>query len=126
MIYYFSFKLYSKIQKQRIIFLKKMNEKNWFKNTVIYHILIDRFAGYNLPEKWDRPNFIGGNLQGIKEKIPYLKELGVNTIWISPFYKTSEYHGYHVTDFFDVDPHFGTKKDLKILIECLHLSLIHI
>ena len=39
---------------------------------------------------------------------------------ISPFYKCSEYHGYHVTDFFEIDPRFGTINDLKKLIEITH------
>ncbi|MCK4995257.1 MAG: hypothetical protein KAR55_00070 [Thermoplasmatales archaeon] len=97
-----------------------MGGADWFKNAVIYHILIDRFAGFTSTENWEKPEFLGGNIKGIIEKIPYLQDLGVNTIWISPFYKSSEYHGYHITDFFQVDPHFGTVNDIKKLIETLH------
>ena len=86
----------------------------WFKNSIIYHILIDRFAGCE-PNGWDKPEFLGGNIRGIIDKLDYVKRLGVNTIWISPFYKTSAYHGYHITDFFKVDPHFGSEEDLKEL-----------
>lgn len=105
-----------------------MNKKNpnWFKKAIIYHILIDRFAGYTKPHKWDKPEFIGGNIKGIIQKIPYLKKLGINTIWISPFYKTNEYHGYHIADFMDVDPHFGTKHDLQNLIEIVHQNNMYI
>lgn len=101
-------------------------EKNWFKKAIIYHILIDRFARYKKPELWDKPEFIGGNIKGIIEKIPYLKNLGINTIWISPFYKTSQYHGYHITDFMNVDPHFGTTADLERLIELVHQNNMYI
>lgn len=97
-----------------------MSNADWFKDTVIYHILIDRFAGFKSTENWERPEFLGGNIKGIIEKLSYLEGLGINTIWISPFYKTSEYHGYHVTDFFEVDPHFGTTNDIKELIEKVH------
>lgn len=97
-----------------------MSNVDWFKDTVIYHILIDRFAGFKSTENWERPEFLGGNIKGIIEKLSYLESLGINTIWISPFYKTSEYHGYHVTDFFEVDPHFGTTNDIKELIEKVH------
>ncbi|UCF49991.1 MAG: hypothetical protein JSU91_00490 [Thermoplasmatales archaeon] len=97
-----------------------MSNADWFKDTVIYHILIDRFAGFKSIENWERPEFLGGNIKGIIEKLSYLEGLGIKTIWISPFYKTSEYHGYHVTDFFEVDQHFGTTNDIKELIEKVH------
>jgi glycosidase len=97
-----------------------MGNVEWFKNAVIYHILIDRYAGFKSTENWDKPEFLGGNIKGIIEKIPYINDLGINTIWISPFYKTSEYHGYHITDFYEVDQHFGTIKDIKKLIETVH------
>ena len=103
-----------------------MPETNWFKNSIIYHILIDRFAGFKNNENWDKPIFLGGTLKGITEKIPYLKNLGINTIWISPFYKTSAYHGYHITDFKEIDPHFGTKNDLKDLVNELHRNDMYI
>jgi glycosidase len=72
------------------------NDK-WIKNAVIYQILIDRYAGYDKKKDWMKPQFIGGNIRGIIDKLPYLKNLGVNTLWLSPFYKTSAYHGYHIT-----------------------------
>jgi glycosidase len=89
---------------------------NWIEKAAIYQIFIDRFAGCNPKLNWDVPEFMGGNLSGIVEKIPYIESLGVNTIWLSPFCKTSAYHGYHVTDFYAVDSHFGTEDDLKKLL----------
>ncbi len=86
---------------------------------VIYQILIDRFANCK-KQGWDKPQFLGGNIRGIIEKLDYIKELGADTIWISPFYKTTAYHGYHITDFFSVEPRFGTLQDLKELIEKVH------
>ncbi len=100
--------------------------KDWIKNAVIYHILIDRFAGYDPSKNWNEPHFIGGNIKGIIDSLPYLKNLGVTALWISPFYKTSAYHGYHITDFFEVDSHFGNKKDLKRLIDLVHQNNMHI
>ncbi|MEM0493029.1 MAG: alpha-amylase family glycosyl hydrolase [Candidatus Thermoplasmatota archaeon] len=97
-----------------------MQNVKWFKNAVIYHILIDRFAGFRSRDQWDTPRFLGGNLQGIIEKIPYLSDLGVNILWISPFYSTSAYHGYHITDYYKVDEHFGTLDDLETLIRETH------
>jgi len=97
-----------------------MDDTSWFKKAIIYHILIDRFAGFKSTKNWEKPQFLGGNIKGIINKISYLKNLGVNTIWVSPFYKTSEYHGYHITDFYEVDPHFGSTQDVKDLIETIH------
>ncbi|MBU0497912.1 MAG: hypothetical protein KKG04_08180 [Candidatus Thermoplasmatota archaeon] len=97
-----------------------MPTQSWLKGAVIYQILIDRFAGYSHTEGWERPTFLGGNLRGIIDNLPYLEELGVDAIWITPHYETSAYHGYHVTDFFAVDPHFGTLDDFQELVETLH------
>jgi cyclomaltodextrinase len=97
-----------------------MNNLSWFKNAIIYHILIDRFAGFKSINECDKPIFLGGNIKGITEKLQYLNELGINIIWISPFYKTNTYHGYHITDFFQVESNFGTTRDLKELIESVH------
>ena len=103
-----------------------MDDVEWFRNSVIYQIFIDRFAGFQSTEHWEQPVFIGGNLKGIIDKLPYLMDLGVNTLWISPFYQTSAYHGYHITDFYKVDPHFGTIEDVKELINAVHQNQMHI
>jgi glycosidase len=97
-----------------------MGGVDWFKNAIIYHILIDRFAGFASTENWDKPTFLGGNIKGIIEKLPYLQNLDINTLWISPFYKTNTYHGYHITDFYQVDSHYGTAEDIKKLIKAIH------
>jgi len=97
-----------------------MSKLDWFKNAIVYQILIDRFAGFKSIKNWDKPIFLGGNIKGIINKITYIHNLGVNTIWISPFYKTTEYHGYHVTDFYKVEPRFGTIDDIKNLIDIVH------
>jgi len=103
-----------------------MDGIDWFKKTIIYHIFIDRFAGFNSENNWEHPIFLGGNIKGIIEKIPYLKDLGIETIWISPFYKCSEYHGYHITDFYKVEPNFGNLEDIKELIKTVHQEKMYI
>jgi cyclomaltodextrinase len=103
-----------------------MNDTDWFRNTIIYHIFIDRFAGFPSSHHWDKPEFLGGTIRGIIDTLPYLLDLGVSTLWISPFYKTSVYHGYHITDYYQVDPHFGTLDDLKTLIQEAHKNKLHI
>jgi len=98
-----------------------MAPTDWFQNAIIYHLLIDRFAGV-ISEDRLRPEFMGGNLRAIAEKLPYLEDLGINTLWLSPFCETSAYHGYHVTDFLNIEPRFGTLDDLRNLISSAHRS----
>ncbi len=66
----------------------------------------------------------GGTLKGLASKIGYLKRLGVTAIWISPIFKQvpyqETYHGYGVQHFLDVDPHFGSRADLKNLVRTAH------
>jgi len=69
---------------------------------------------------------MGGNLRGILQKASYLTELGINTLWISPFYKTNAYHGYHITDFFEPDPRFGSTDDVRDLLNVFHKNNIRI
>jgi len=87
---------------------------DWFRNAIVYQVFIDRFYGFEQTE--NSPNFLGGNLKSVTAKLDYLQSLGTNVIWLSPFYETNKYHGYHITDFKKVDPHFGTKEDLLSLI----------
>jgi len=94
------------------------------KNAIFYNILIDRFSrGKELDERgWacHGPEFCGGNLKGITERLDYLKELGVDIILLTPFNKGIEYHGYHTTDLLSIDPRFGTVDDLKTLTAEAH------
>jgi len=105
---------------------------------VIYLIMTDRFSdGDSANNKdVDRKNpraWHGGDFKGIAKRIPYLKELGVTAIWLTPWYDNpdeanqcgkpwcpySNYHGYHAIDYYGVENHFGTLADLQQLIrEC--------
>ena len=69
-------------------------------------------------------SFVGGTLAGIESKLGYLKRLGVTVLWVSPIFKQvpadSSYHGYGIQHFLDVDPHFGTRDDLRRLVDAAH------
>jgi cyclomaltodextrinase len=91
-----------------------MNHTHWFKRAVIYQVFVDRFHGFHSTE--NIRGFAGGNLSGVTEKLDHFKSLGIDVIWLSPFYKTVSYHGYHITGFTEVDPHFGNREDLTMLI----------
>lgn len=69
----------------------------------------------------------GGDLTGLEQKLPYLKEMGITSIWMTPIMRnqavqadSAGYHGYWVLDFTEVDPHLGTNEDLKSLIDAAH------
>ena len=94
--------------------------KNWFDNIRIYHLLIDRFnGGWQTPPKSENV-FCGGNLQGVIEKLDYIKDLGFTAIMLSPIFKSANYHGYHTLNFDEVDPHFGTWEDYQQLLSQAH------
>jgi glycosidase len=100
-----------------------MKNPGWLQRAVIYQVFIDRFlqGGSHRLRKGSppegKPVFCGGNLQGVAEKLDYLSDLGINTIWLSPFTQTVAYHGYHVTDFFRVEKRFGGQNGLQTLVK---------
>jgi neopullulanase len=119
---------------------------------VMYLIMIDRFAdgdpSNNDPPQsrgiYDRKNkfyYHGGDLQGVINSLPYLKELGVTAIWLTPWYDNYDrlnqielkedkpstgFHGYNPQDFYAVDEHFGTHAKVRELVEAAHESGIKI
>jgi glycosidase len=113
---------------------------------VIYLALPDRFANGD-PANDDPPvskglfdrkkarYYHGGDLQGLIDHLPYLKDLGVTALWLTPWYDNAnrlnereryngeaitDYHGYGATDFYAVEEHFGTLAKLKELVEAAH------
>jgi len=74
--------------------------------------------------------FVGGNLRGLTSKLGYLHRLGVTAIWLSPVFKQvnadNSYHGYGIQNFFDVDPHFGTRDDLRDMVKTAHENGIRV
>lgn len=80
-----------------------------FKKSTIYQIYPKSF--------YDSNNDGVGDLNGIKEKLPYLSDLGVDFIWITPFYSSpGNDNGYDVADYINIDPKFGTMKDFEELV----------
>ena len=108
----------------------------------MYQIFPDRFFRTHKPkssrkdiilhEKWDELplvvpderigdntafDFFGGNLNGIKEKLPYLKDLGVTVIYLNPIFKARSNHRYDTGNYMQIDPLLGTEEDFKALCE---------
>ncbi len=119
---------------------------------VMYLIMIDRFsdsdsANDDPPQSrgiYDRKNkffYHGGDLQGVIDRLPYLKDLGVTAVWLTPWYDNYDhpnqielkedrpstgFHGYNPQDFYAVEEHFGTLAKLRELVEAAHRSGIKI
>ena len=97
-----------------------MDKALWFDNIRIYHLLIDRFnGGWQVPPKSENV-FCGGNLQGVIDKLDYIKGLGFNAVMLSPIFASANYHCYHTLNFDDVDPHLGTWEDYQRLLDTAH------
>ncbi|MFF3836789.1 pullulanase-type alpha-1,6-glucosidase [Streptomyces sp. NPDC001930] len=111
-----------------------------------YFVLPDRFANGDTSndrggltgsrtqtgfDPTDKGFYQGGDLKGLTERLDYIKGLGTTAIWMAPIFKnrpvqgegkdaSAGYHGYWITDFTQVDPHFGTNEDLEKLIAAAH------
>jgi glycosidase len=98
------------------------------RDDVIYLIMPDRFADgdpTNDQPFYDRSKpmaYHGGDLRGIREHLGYLHDLGVNTVWLTPVWKNtdSDYHGYHVVDFYALDDHMGSMQEYQALVAEAH------
>ena len=99
---------------------------DWAHAAIIYHVFVDRFAGMpaDRHSRWLAPaemnGFIGGNLRGVIDQLDYIRSTGANALWLSPVFVTPTYHGYDTTDYYHVDPRFGTDADLIELFEQAH------
>ena len=85
----------------------------WWRDAVVYEIYVRSFA--------DSDGDGVGDLRGIRSKLPYLHELGVDAIWLTPFFPSpGADHGYDVASYVDVDPRFGTLADFEQLLADAH------
>jgi glycosidase len=102
----------------------------WVKDAIFYQIFPERFhngSQENDPADtvpWGttptRDNFFGGDLAGIYQKLDYLEGLGINAIYLNPIFKAGTNHKYDTTDYYKVDPCFGTQDEFRNLVEEAH------
>lgn len=103
----------------------------WCDQAVFYQIFVDRFhmgscsKDRNYIDKdWGElpkpKGFYGGDLPGITEKLDYLQDLGINSIYLTPIFQSPSNHKYDTIDYEEVDAMFGTNRDLKELVESAH------
>ncbi|MBX5458478.1 MAG: DUF3459 domain-containing protein [Thermogemmatispora sp.] len=97
---------------------------SWATEAVIYQIFLDRFrsdaANGHFPAESDPQALHGGTLNGVRAALPYLSELGVTCLWLSPLHEAESYHRYDALDYFRVDPRLGSSADLQALIAEAH------
>ena len=122
------------------------------KNDVVYLIMPDRFANGDpsnddpavsrgLMDRKKLRYYHGGDLAGVKQRLPYLKSLGVTAIWLNPIYENNnsineketydgqaitDYHGYGPTDFYAVEEHFGDLRTFRDLVDAAHAQGIKV
>lgn len=138
---------------QATIFSSKDVAPAWYREAVFYQIFPDRFHNGN-PEgkinhskpnsfiyatKEDTPlyvkdeagdvvrwDFFGGNIRGIIEKIPYLKELGITALYLNPIFSATSNHRYDTNDYLQIDSMLGTEEDFQELVDVLHTENMRI
>lgn len=140
-------------QYQLICYERKVPQVDWYDQGIVYQIFPDRFANGNpygevtgrkknsflYATEEDTPyyvknsrgeitrwDFFGGNLAGIRKKLPYLKKLGVNTIYLNPIFLATSNHRYDTVDYMKIDPMLGDEDDLRGLIHDLHQNGMHL
>ena len=130
----------TKGQFQLTVYSEDYKTPERFKGGIIYHIFVDRFckgndAGvdtttHSVYKNWDEPltlkdadgvyranDFYGGNFQGVIDKLPYLKSLGVTVIYLSPIFRSSSNHRYDTGNYLELDPLLGNEEKFKELID---------
>lgn len=123
---YYNFFQYAYINKADVIPVPE-----WTKKAVFYQIFPDRFCKGDMNKdasyitiKWgDKPtryDFAGGDLKGVISKLDYLKDLGINAIYMTPIFLSSSYHKYDIIDYYQIDPQLGSEDDLHELVKEAH------
>lgn len=99
----------------------------WARNKVVYQIFPSRFAtDKDVPEEvWYQAPIghkadLKGSLRGIINHLDYIKALGADILYMTPIFRSNSSHKYNIDDYYAVDPSFGTKEDLKELVDRAH------
>lgn len=110
---------------------------SWVKETVWCQLFVERFSNgdpTNDPDNvrpWNEMpvtshSFYGGDLRGIINQLEKLRSMGFTGLYLTPIFESPSNHKYNTTDYFTIDPHFGTKEDLKELVDKAHALGIRI
>lgn len=94
------------------------SSKPWWQDAVFYQIWPRSFADSNGDGT--------GDFNGIAQKLPYLADLGVNALWLTPMFEAPSYHGYDFTEFYQVEKDYGSQQEFKALIDAAKAKNIRI
>ncbi|MCL1828244.1 MAG: glycoside hydrolase family 13 protein [Oscillospiraceae bacterium] len=125
---------------QLTVYDKDLKTPDWIKGGVMYHIFVDRYAKGGRRERFVKPgtilrddwggipsflpddegivknnDFFGGNLEGIVDKLPHLRDMGVTCLYLSPIFEADSSHKYDTNDYLNIDPGFGDDKIFRKL-----------
>lgn len=109
---------------------------DWVADAIVYQVFPDRFCRGHDPrpgfaalpglDPWDAPpalhGYKGGNLFGIIERLPYLRDLGVTALYLNPIFSATAYHRYHTHDFLSIDPLLGDLTTFRALLDQAHAA----
>ena len=108
----------------------------WVKDAVVYNIFPDSFAsgkcriaGISQPRQFGGQTLrgrLGGTLEGVTRNIDYLKNLGINCVYLNPIFAAGEYHKYDLLDYYHADPCFGGDEAFREMVEALHAANIRV
>ena len=114
----------------------KTKTPDWVKDSIFYQIFVDRFYdgnetnNYKKNSNWgeipSRESFYGGDLEGIIAKLPYLIDLGIDAIYLTPIFKAPSNHKYDTEDYMSIDTSFGDIRIFKELLKIAHNNNIKI
>lgn len=144
----------AQVQMYQLTCLRSVDQvPKWYREAVFYHIFVDRFNNGNanglvnapkpnsfiygttqdLPYyvkdaagdivRWD---FYGGNLKGIEAKLPYLQQLGITALYLSPIFEARSNHRYDTGDYLQLDGMLGTLADFKHFLKAVHEKGMHV
>lgn len=108
-----------------------MQRVKWMDTACFYQIFVERFNVGNREKdlsyvnmEWDGiptpKSFAGGDLQGICQKLEYLKDLGINAVYLTPVFKSISNHKYDISDYYSIDTAFGDKEVFRQLVDKAH------
>ncbi len=90
-----------------------VTDSAWYKDAIVYELHVKTFH--------DSDGDGIGDFRGLTEKLDYLQELGITTIWLLPFYPSPlRDDGYDIADYFDVNPNYGTLDDFRVFLDAAH------
>ena len=98
----------------------RLSIPEWTKDAIVYNIFPDSFASGKQTLSGDSEAGLGGTVRGIADNLDYIASMGFNCVYLNPIFTAESYHRYDTLDYYQVDPHMGTKEDLHALIEKAH------